>query len=90
MKSITGKQVLRPLGDSETFTIGQLVFLKNDWDHFGIGIIKKILTLDEILDIYNDSVMNLALYTKDKIYTIYFSNGTEMRAFGRELRNAEE
>lgn len=89
MKNITEKRALKPLEASESFVIGQLVFLKNDWDHFGIGIVKKILTLDEIVSIYNENVMNLALHTRDRIYAVYFSNGTEMRAFGRELKNAE-
>lgn len=89
MKNIMEKQALKPLEDSESFAIGQLVLLKNDWDRFGIGIVKKILTLDEIMDIYNENVMNLALHTRDRVYTVYFSNGTEMRTFGRELKNAK-
>lgn len=89
MKNIMEKQALKPLEDNKTFAIGELVLLKNDWDHFGIGIVKKVLTLDEIMDIYNENVMNLALYTRDRVYAVYFINGTEMRAFGRELKNAE-
>ena len=89
MKDFMENRASKPFEDNEVFEVGQLVMLKNDWDHFGLGIVKKVLTTDEIIDIYNEGVMNLALHTRDRIYTIYFSKGIEMRAFGRELENAK-
>ena len=87
MRSFTGKQVLKTFVDNK-YEIGELVSLRDDWDHFGIGIVIKVLTTDEIIDIYNESILNLAVGSSGGIYTVCFSTGKVINAFGRELKNA--
>ena len=75
--------------DNKAFNIGDLVLLRNDWDHFGLGIVTKVLTMDEIIDIFNENILTMAIHTNDKIYKVCFSKGTEMSVFGREIRSAK-
>ena len=81
------KQVSKTFEDNR-YEIGELVSLRNDWDRFGIGIVIKVLTTDEIIDIYNESILNLAINSNGGIYEVCFADGKVISAFGRELKNA--
>ena len=87
MKNIMEKQILRRLEDNDVYKIGDLVFLEKDYDLFGLGIITKVLTSDEIIDNYNIDTYMLSLSEGKRIYSVFFFNGKLTNVFEEDLTN---